>query len=62
MSCAQVIRAAKLTPAKRESLRINLEAVSDRIAKEEGDKLKSRYNIIKKGWLIVSDTQEEQEI
>jgi hypothetical protein len=62
ISCPQVIRAGNLTPAKRESLRILLEAASDRIAKEEWDKLKSRYNIIKKEWLIVSDTLEEQEI
>ncbi|GFF93341.1 hypothetical protein IFM53868_07153 [Aspergillus udagawae] len=62
VSCPKVIHAANLTPAKRESLRINLEAASDRIATEEWDKLKSRYNIIKKEWLIVSDTQEEQEI
>jgi hypothetical protein len=60
ISCPQVIHAANLPPAKRESLRINLEAVSDRITKEEWDKLKSRYNIIKKEWLIVSDTQEDQ--
>jgi hypothetical protein len=51
-----------LTPAKRESLRILLEAASDRIAKEEWDKLKSHYNITKKEWLVVSDTLEEQEI
>jgi hypothetical protein len=62
ISCPQVIHTGNLTPVNRESLRILLEAVSDRIAKEEWDKLKSRYNIIKKEWLIVSDTLEEQEI
>ncbi|KAH3182592.1 hypothetical protein KXV92_007260 [Aspergillus fumigatus] len=62
ISCPKVIHAGNLTPAKRESLQILLEAISDRIAKEEWDKLKSRYNIIKKEWLIVSDTQEGQEI
>jgi hypothetical protein len=62
ISCPQVIHAGNLTPAKRESLRILLEAASDRIAKEEWDKLKSHYNITKKEWLIVSDTLEEQEI
>jgi hypothetical protein len=62
ISCPQVIHAGNLTPAKRESLRILLEAVSDRIAKEEWDRLKSHHNIIKKEWLIVSDTQEEQKI
>lgn len=55
ISCPKVIRAANLTPAKRESLRINLEAVSDRMAKEEWDKLESRYEIVKKDWLIVLD-------
>jgi hypothetical protein len=60
--CPQVIRANNLTPAKRESLRINLEAASDRIAKEEWDKLKRRYNIIRKEWLVVSDAEEEQGI
>jgi hypothetical protein len=62
ISCPQVIHAGNLTPAKRESLRILLEAASDRIAKEEWDKLKSHYNITKKEWLVVSDTLEEQEI
>ncbi|KAF4227807.1 hypothetical protein CNMCM8980_005988 [Aspergillus fumigatiaffinis] len=55
ISCPKVIRAGDLSPAQRESLRINLEAVSDRMAKEEWDKLESRFEIVKRDWLIVLD-------
>jgi hypothetical protein len=62
ISCPQLIRAPNLTPDDRELLRIKLDAVLDSIPKEEWDKLKSRYKIIRKEWLIVSDAQEEPEI
>jgi hypothetical protein len=51
-----VIHTGNLTPAKQESLQILLKAISDCIAKEEWDRLKSHHNIIKKEWLIISDT------
>ncbi|BDD62972.1 hypothetical protein MAP00_007922 [Monascus purpureus] len=62
ISCPQFIRAPNLTPARRELLRIKLDAVLDRISNEEWDKLKDRFNIVKNEWCIVSDEQEEQEI
>ncbi|GIJ86949.1 hypothetical protein Asppvi_005848 [Aspergillus pseudoviridinutans] len=60
ISCPQFIRAPNLTPKGRELLRIKLDAVLDRIPKEEWEKLKSCYNITRKEWLIVSDVSEEQ--
>jgi hypothetical protein len=54
VSCPQLIRAPNLTPDDRESLQIKLDAVSGRISKEKWDKLKSRYNIIREEWLMIS--------
>ncbi|KAF4230399.1 hypothetical protein CNMCM6457_005975 [Aspergillus fumigatiaffinis] len=62
ISCPRIIRARKLTHEGRKNLQILLDAVLARIRKEEWDKLKSRFNIIKNEWLIVSDEDEEQEI
>lgn len=55
ISFPQFIRAPNLTPERRELLRVKLDAVLDGIPKEQWDKLKWRYNIVKKEWFIVSD-------
>ncbi|GFF57790.1 hypothetical protein IFM51744_09333 [Aspergillus udagawae] len=55
ISCPKFIRAPHLAPKDRELLRIKLDAGVDRIPKEVWDKLKSRYNIIRKEWFIFSD-------
>ncbi|KAF4213742.1 hypothetical protein CNMCM5878_010113 [Aspergillus fumigatiaffinis] len=55
ISCPQLIHAPDLTSDNRELLRVRLDAAADSIRKEEWDKLKSRYDIVKKEWFIVSD-------
>ncbi|GIJ92733.1 hypothetical protein Asppvi_002011 [Aspergillus pseudoviridinutans] len=55
ISCPQLIHAPNLTPEGRELLQSKLDAVLGRITKEEWVRLKNRYNIIRKEWLIVSD-------
>jgi hypothetical protein len=58
ISCPQFIPAPNLTSERRVLLQIKLNAVLDCIPEEEWYKLKCRYNIIKKEWLIVSEEQE----
>jgi hypothetical protein len=62
ISCPRWIYAPDLTSDGRELLRIRLDAAADSIPKEEWDKLKSRFEIVKKEWFIVSDKKEEEEI